>query len=451
MPVKTDTYEIRVTTARPCQHSRKMEVVFDNWPHVTWHSIYQSCSRTEYEAFVDRHLKSDNMAITDEFGRFALNWIDKTTNWHLEPLSDAQLLASRPQRMRKRYTNGLSAVFEPRHARVMMFVKNEKMNLTAGRKPPRAIQYRNSIYTARLAKFTVQLDLILSKGAMKDNYGLPIMTKGRTAIQVGQLIAKAWFESGGEHAYLIDHVAYDAHISAAHLDIEHKYYLKQYNQDSELKELLDYQINNKVMSRNGIKVTVRGCRMSGDANTSLGNSVLNYIMLRYCFPDSIILVNGDDSIVFGGHQAHQLHEVGMVSKVKLANDISQLEYCQQQPVLTDIGYVMMRDPWRVLNRAAIRLSAGNIKDWLLTVGIGEAHACPYDPISQALATRFRELGLGAKFRQHFMQYRHNMAYCPDIIPATSKSILGWQESFGIDTNCMNFMIQCVKNMVLYNG
>lgn len=408
---------------------------------------------TEYEAFIDRHLaRSPDLKLTDEFGAFARSWIKKTTNYGLVPMTDQELLESRPARMKKRFKNGLSSEVEPRHARVMMFVKNEKMNLNNGRKPPRAIQYRNSIYTAHLAKYTVRLDKILSKEPMLDNYGFPIMTKGRTAIQIGKLISDAWYASGSEHAYLIDHTAYDAHITSEHLKLEHLYYLTQYGFDSELKRLLKFQLHNKVTSRNGIRVNVEGCRMSGDANTSLGNSILNYMMLRYCFPDSIILVNGDDSIVFGGRQHHSFTEVGMKSKMNMAYTMNDLEYCQQKPVLTEEGWVMMRDPSRVLNRSALRISNGSMKDWLLTVGIGEAHACPYDPLSQALAKRFMELGSkGGKFRLNMLEWRHKVTACKEIKPATKMSTQQWQATFGIDTKCMDFMIRCVSNLVLYDG
>lgn len=383
-------------------HKRYSEQLgFLEWANV--HSTYQSCTCAEYEAFVDRHL----LEFSKTSSHFAWWAFKHIIDWpKLSPYTDEELIQSRPQRMRKRYRSGLEIDLDiKRQSRVMMFVKEEQMNLSEKRKAPRAIQYRGSTYTAHLAKYCVPLEKHLGVYPLLDNYGWPILTKGRNAFQLGHLVYNA-FNVGRRFVHLIDHSAYDAHINLTHLAIE-RYVMNQVFNDDDLEALLKAQRKNVVYSKNGIKVKCTARRMSGDANTSLGGSIINYMMLRYLYPDAIIFANGDDSIVYSNldQPAYDFSDVGMVSVVSTVQDLESIEYCQMRPVIGSYGCAMVKNPERVLNRKLLKLSKAPIQDWFRSTGLGELYASPYDPVSQSIAHMFLELAGDGKVQWSLTTYQ----------------------------------------------
>jgi len=427
--VKSLTFAIRIDCALTCVHKRFSlclgELRFSNI-----HRTYQSCACAEYEAFIGRHLLEFDKT-SQSFSRWAFN---HSFGWpSLAPLTEDELIQTRPQRMRKRYRSGLSESLDiKRHSRVMMFVKEEQMNFEKQRKAPRAIQYRGSTYTANLARYCVPLEMHLSHVGLPDNYGWPIMTKGRNAIELGNLIYDV-FCVGKRYVHLVDHSAYDAHINLTHLAIE-RLVMNQVFQCNDLQVLLKAQRNNVVYSKNGIKAKCVARRMSGDANTSLGGSIINYIMLRYLYPDAIILVNGDDSIIYSdaAQPSHPFEDVGMVSVVDTVHDLESIEFCQMRPVLGEHGCAMVKNPDRVLNRKLLKLSKIDLLDWFRCTGLGELYASPYDPISQGVASIFLELAGDGKVRWDQTTYQQReMGRGLSIIRPSLSSMLSYTCAWGL--------------------
>jgi len=293
----------------------------------------------------------EQIGCSKEFFSWGKSFIKNLDLPMVEPMSDQELIDSRPPRMRKRYAAGLSVPFDEKiHSRVSCFIKNEKMDEVKPK--PRCINFRNSIFTAQLAKWTVPMEKLLAKWALPDNAGVPFMSKGRNAIELGKMLHDAYTSAGKKYIHLVDHSAYDGSISAHHIMLEREWYAKMSGGDAQLHTLISLQLNNKIVSRNGVKAKCKGVRMSGDANTSLGNSVINYVMLRYQYPDAVIIVNGDDSVIFTDQSEPRFDwkVVGVDSKTSVVQEFFDLEYCQSKPVHTEVGWVMMREPVRAMSR-----------------------------------------------------------------------------------------------------
>jgi hypothetical protein len=397
--VSSLTYSLDTTLAQCCSHSRKAKIIADFG--MQKHDTYESCAQAEYEAFVDRHLE-EFLSISDNFKGFMIDhtWPD------LVPMTDEELINSRPSRMRKKYIQGLEKELDKSSANVRMFVKNEHMKLWEGRKPPRAIQYRGATYTANLAKFCVPLEHYLAWEPMDDNHGFPMTTKGRNSFELAQLITDAYYMSSGD-IYLVDHSAYDAHQGPHHQYLERVIFSKCFPGYDEVTHLLKMQRRNKVYSAHGLRVKCIARRMSGDANTSVGNSIINYIMLRYIFGSAaIIMVNGDDSVVYSPNPPlHEFLEVGMVTKWSVVHFIEDIEYCQMRPVLGSNGWAMVKNPERVLSRKQTKLSPIDVDTWLRVVGIGERYSSPYDPISQAICQGFLKRSKSTKWNSLALSYQ----------------------------------------------
>lgn len=397
--IKSATFSVNVDGIQACDHNRKPTIMADLGCML--HDTYNSCALAEYEAFMSRHLL-EFTAVSPQFREFNLDhaWVPLT------PMGDQELLASRPARMVKRYTRGLERKLTKNDATVQMFIKFEQMKLWAGRKPPRAIQARNCTYTANLAKYCVPMEHQTATVPMDDNHGFPMTTKGRNTFELADLIFAAYSRSIGP-IYLVDHVAYDAHQGPHHQFIERMAFQKSFPGDSRVIELMKMQRHNKVYSKNGIRVRCKARRMSGDANTSVGNSIINYTMLRYVFgPSAIIMVNGDDSIIFSPNPPlHDFVDVGMETKWSVVHFMEDIEYCQMKPVLGECGWAMVKNPERVTSRKQLKLSNIDSDLWMRVVGLGEMISSPYDPISQAICRGYLKRSKSTKWNSRILSYQ----------------------------------------------
>nr|WPR18384.1 MAG: RNA-dependent RNA polymerase [Skomarfal virus 39] len=247
--------------------------------------------------------------------------------------------------------------------------------------------------------------------------------------------------------YLIDHSKFDSRVNWRLLRMEHRFYLNIFP-DPFLEYLLKFQINNKGRSRNGLKYQCLGRRMSGDANTALGNCVINYALLRIKFgPLAIIYLDGDDSVVFTEHIVNDLNfeDTGMVSKIQIVRHFQEIEFCQARPVMTSLGWLMCREPMRALNRALWKLGTvpKDLHNYLATIGIGEGLCSPEMPIISVISKVYRSLG--GKYKIHYSQYRPDtMACVKKFLMPTHSSRVSFANAFDLDVKVQI----CIENEIL---
>jgi hypothetical protein len=105
--------------------------------------------------------------------------------------------------------------------------------------------------------------------------------------------------------------------------------------------------------------------MSGDMDTGLGNCIImNSLIKMYMklvgIKHYLSSVNGDDSVVLIEADQEKLFRSSMYlwkrfgfnMKCDIVYSLEDVDYCQCKPLLTDYGWVMSRDPKRVLSRIA---------------------------------------------------------------------------------------------------
>jgi hypothetical protein len=156
-----------------------------------------------------------------------------------------------------------------------------------------------------------------------------------------------------------DHVAFDAHVTSEMLKLTHTFYQSCYFHNLELRKLSKKTLNNNCRTRDGIKYRISGTRMSGDVDTSLGNSLINYAILKQCVTELCgkceIIVNGDDSIIFTNRKIDTvklmelLKTYNMESKVmESVTNIHKVEFCRQKIVINSKGKpTLMINPSRI--------------------------------------------------------------------------------------------------------
>lgn len=243
------------------------------------------------------------------------------------------------------------------------FVKGEFVNLDAKGDPaPRIIQPRSPKYNAAVGRFIQPLERRVYR-AIKAVFGDHTVMKGFNALEVGAIAARKFGKFKKPVCVGLDASRFDQHVSEQALRWEHSIYLNAtpVAYRKELAGLLEWQIDNvgtAYLPEATVKYKVRGCRMSGDMNTALGNCLLMCAMVwTYARSKGItveLMNNGDDCQVimekenlptFSDGLKEWFLELGFTMKVEEPREVlEQMEFCQTRPVCVDGTWVMCRNP-----------------------------------------------------------------------------------------------------------
>lgn len=339
-------------------------------------------------------------------------------------------------------------------AYIKMFLKDDKYHNTYGLGDflgqqeetsfgaPRCIQYRNKRYCLRLATYLHPIEEHCYH--YQDWTGTPIIAKGRNLRQRGEDLRTKWESFVKPIALLLDHSKFDAHVTAPLLELEHSFYRKC-NDSDELAQLLQWQRVNKGFTKNGTKYKTTATRMSGDQNTGLGNSIINYAMLA-AFLDHFglkgsLYVDGDDSVViiedYGkSYNLEFFAQFGMKTKGNTVDEFSQVEFCQTRPVELDHGWTMVRNPLRLILRTpwtTKQLTTRNIPHYLSSVGRCELALGMGAPIGQYLGYKLAQLS-NRHINTDLEYVARQQLYRPlraKLVPPSDRARTSYFEAWGI--------------------
>lgn len=439
-----------------CRHSRVMhELLRIGVDKVL---TFHRCAMNEYDSIVNRHVKPQlpcTAAAERNMNRAADGVINLLRIRGLQPLTVGGVIDSRPQRMRKRYRNVSHK--SPLPGLGKSFIKFEKLQ-DKDNHVPRLIQYRSSEYTLHMARYTIVVEkALMSEGYEAGNQGFPFIAKGLDALQRGELLHKMWCTAENPVAYLYDHSKFDSMVNDAHWRLESRIMTEVF-QSKKLAWLYQQQVNNKFLTQGGLKYTFPYRRCSGDANTSLGNSLINYCILRAVHPNGLILVDGDDSVVFdkSGVSAN-FEEYGMNTKREVVAEFQKVEFCQSRPVDTPMGWVMCRNPLRAISRMNVRLGRlVKMTDWYWTVGVGEGLTSAYMPIISVMAAKFRKLGKGGKYSMWLLdageRYRlRTSMFAHHFHMPTEQTRSSFAVAWDLEPEIQRVYEQVIMSAVLHNG
>lgn len=278
----------------------------------------------------------------------------------------------------------------PRDARLKTFVKAEKINLSKKPDPaPRVIQPRSPRYNVELGVYLRPFEHRAFK-AVAEVFGEPTVFKGYNMEQQGRLMRDKWDMYYEPVAIGLDASRFDQHVSVSALEWEHSLYHRVFNHDRKLKKLLKWQINNEGVgfaSDGMLKYTKKGCRMSGDMNTSLGNCLIMCAMVHELGrslgirlslanngDDCVIICERSDEVEIINHAPNFFLNYGFTMCIeKPVYEFEQIEFCQTHPVYDGSGYIMVRNPKVALTKDLTCLlplqSVKNFKEWLTSVSM----------------------------------------------------------------------------------
>lgn len=206
---------------------------------------------------------------------------------------------------------------------------------------PRNITSRHPTYLSKLGPYISEFEHHLRDA--------PWLVKGLT---IPQRDAKMTALIGHKYYFKSDYSRFDRHVSLQALDAEHAVYMKWFNQ-GELWDLLRAQRSTFIYHACGLIYSIVGTRCSGDANTSIGNALLNRAILRVAFHDLKIdwvgFHEGDDGVgafdtpldvsIISQHVSRVAKEFGFTLDFEIVTDIRHLYFCGRY-LLDDCGRLL---------------------------------------------------------------------------------------------------------------
>ncbi|UQZ09604.1 putative RNA-dependent RNA polymerase [Freshwater macrophyte associated tombus-like virus 2] len=300
---------------------------------------------------------------------------------------------------------------------VSTFLKAEKINFSAKADPaPRVIQPRAPRYNVMVGRYLKLFEKQVF-AAFHREFRYPVVLKGLNAQQVGGWMADHWAQFSKPCAVGLDASRFDQHVSQQALQFEHSFYNAAF-QSRELRQLLSWQLRNKGIARTPgwrLDYLTDGCRMSGDMNTGLGNCILMACMvIGYCEQAGLkyrLANNGDDCVVFiesadlprlDGIDRWMLDFGFTLTREDAVYELEKVVFCQAQPVLTDSGWRMVRDPFTAMSKDCVSLVSWDkevdVRYWATAIGkCGYSLTCGV-PVWEAWYGQLLRLGGGVEAR-----------------------------------------------------
>jgi hypothetical protein len=401
-------------------------------------------------ALKQRHQLDSGMSYTSN--KDLAKWL-KPLSTALEPCSEDTIIMHSASNKRKLLIAAKESLqstpIQKSDARVKMFLKADKAHAeeedVVDYGAPRCIQYRNKRYCLRLATFLHPVETAVYKKL--DNSNTPIFAKSRNLTQRGQDLRAKFEHFTNPTIICIDHSKFDAHVGVELLRLEHNFYKKCFQREhhDELHKLLSWQMINKGYTKNDTQYQTRGTRMSGDQNTGLGNSIINYAMLRDFVEfngwRACYYIDGDDSVIIveGDVKPDPKHfeQFGMKTKIEaVTKEFRKIEFCQTRPVFDGTQWRMVRNPFRMLARIQWAIEAPSVKQkrkYLRSVGLCEMSLGLGLPIGQYIGRTLSKLGIG-----YMVTSNHYRAMMENIRPGKVRLIeptmlarMEFQDTWGI--------------------
>jgi len=300
-----------------------------------------------------------------EFGASIQARTAETAKW-----SDQQFVESYSGRKRTIYENAVGSLKErpltTKDSSIRVFTKGEKTDFSGDADPvPRIISPRDPRYNVEVGKYLKPYEHNLYQGIAR-TFGEPTVLKGMTLERIARTIKKKWDRFADPVAIGADASRFDQHVLRDALEFEHSVYNAHFRSPY-LRWLLRMQLNTRatgVCDNGFVRYATEGSRCSGDMNTSMGNCLIMcgimYAFFRFLGIRASLCNNGDDCVIICERSVEHLVNqhleefclrFGFTVKVEPSVDvIERLVFCQMSPVDTGRGWLMVRNPIKVLTK-----------------------------------------------------------------------------------------------------
>lgn len=329
-------------------------------------------------------------------------------------------------------------------ARVSAFVKVEKWQHDfLDLKPPRLIQYRTYEYCAELSRYLLAIEEKL--WAFQER-GLCPFAKSMNTFRTASTIVSMAADFEDPVFVLADHSKFDSCVTRPWIWLEHQFYQTLMPSDT-LDELMEMQYFNRCITKHGIRYECEGRKMSGEYNTSLGDTLINYCILKDVFSGVVhrLLLNGDDSVIVVERvdlesldlSAELWAGYGFKTTWKVVDTIEEVEFCQSSPIEVRPGvWRMVREPRRAISRSLISSKRYQGQAWYkLVAAMGHSELACGDgvPMMQAWGRALLRAAKGAEPLATELSRRARLerSLDPEPKPITDRARVSFEAAFGI--------------------
>lgn len=236
----------------------------------------------------------------------------------------------------------------PLQTTVEFFQKIEQLDEA---KQPRAIQARVDAFKAHLGPWIAAFELQCRER-------LPIFIKGLDPQQKAAKIEE--LSQMSDLALEIDFSRFDRSLNAELLrNTEHVVY--KHCLPPAVARAMTLQLRNYVKTRNNAAYLVDGTRMSGDVNTSIGNCVVNAILMRALgLSLGRLIAEGDDMLAAVTPKNIERLDMTLLTRAGLTPEykiipMNEAEFCSRRLIRTSLGVRVCRDPRREIRRTGFSI------------------------------------------------------------------------------------------------
>jgi hypothetical protein len=287
-----------------------------------------------------------------------------------------------------------------KHTVVKMFIKDEFYDEY---KYPRLIMSRHDRFKCRVGPMFHRIEKIL--------FSLPMFIKKIPVSERGEYIRKYLWKPNSKY-FATDFSAYESHFTPEMMRaIEFVLYRHMAPNDSEGRQFLsDIEVlcgRNRCVNKLA-SVWINGVRMSGEMNTSLGNSFANYVLIKFAAKRAGVkvkgVVEGDDACFrCDGHISPGVFEaMGLSVKFVEYPTIGEMSFCG---ILQDEdGRQTVTDPYKVLcrfgwsKRKYVGCSDKTKQALAIAKALSYIHAYPHMPIVRPFCDMILRTCKMSKFR-----------------------------------------------------
>lgn len=463
------TARIIVDDAPACDESMTRIQLLIDLPFTHQVKVHRSCLCNELVALRNRHLvdrgiKEYSPPYIYETTKFLLNKLDSKMGT-VEPISLTEVCKSYKGSKKRMYFRAKldyeQGGFNLKYSKIKMFVKPDKYDaVKVETKAPRAIQYRHPIFNLLLARFLKPIEHKLY--SILDGDGCRFSAKGLNVPQrAAELVKQASFFDDPVFL-LLDHKTFDSSVTVEHLKLMAKHYRK-WSPSKILAWLLSMQLNNKGITKNGIRYSIKGTKMSGDFNTALDNTFLNYLCLSSWLNKNKVygklLVDGDDSVLTIEHSslnrlmADFIHfrKFGFETECEIVHQLSEVEFCRSKLLPTEKHPTLAREPIRALSNLCVSLKqySGKARSkYLAGNALCELHRSVGVPIlyktAEAIYNKFSKYGWEMDTET---RYKFDMYKVENLFPPSLDHREAYQDAYDISINDQILIEQEIQDFI----
>lgn len=384
-----------------------------------------------------------------------------------KPLSRAAFVAlQNTAAKRKRMQRAMASLnLRPvcrKDAEIQGFGKREKLKIG---KPLRMILPRSDEYHMENGRYVKAFEKDIYR-SIDHELGYCAVMKGLNGVQRATEVRTMWERFDRPVAVSVDIEKFDASVHRDVLVPEHAVYLNAAGGCPYFKKLLAWQLTNRgrVMCDDGVVSFSRaGGRMSGDANTSLGNILICCAAhVAYAKEQGIdfgLANDGDDSVIILEQRDLSKYLAGVAAfwrklgfHIKIdgvAYEFSRIDFCQCRPVEVDGVWAFVRNPATALAKdllnSSVPTSQAERLAWYAAVGVGGLSQYAAVPVFGPFYRMLVRLGRQNKVNY---QWRTQMAKTAKYQQSglgtgviTASTRVGFWEAFGITPDVQRCMEQ----------